>query len=364
MSAGNAFSYAAGLYFYWTDKNGDKTVQRSELGDFYGAYGNINPDLPNSTAKTARFDYNMKPPKTDELIGGIEQQLFADFSIGADASYRKFTDFWWQVHEKHQGQGDYLGPADFDCTSPSTQIPAVLPSGKSVTVVNCHQLNAAPFTVITNRPDYNQTYKGFDIYATKRMSNRWMGRASFTWNDRKQHITGDAGIEDPTHLLQGVGASIIPNNFFGCSSCDGAIAMDRSYGTHGNTWINAKWQYSLTGLLQLPWTSTFGANLAGREGYPVPYYYRLGARRILMEDLGATRNPNMMELDLRLAKAIKVGPVALEIAGEGFNILNNRTILQRNNRIYKSLNTTNAPANAIDEVMSPRIFRLAAKLSF
>ncbi|HEY3054012.1 MAG TPA: TonB-dependent receptor [Thermoanaerobaculia bacterium] len=365
MSAGNSFSYSAGLYFYWTDKNGDKTVQRSEI-DFasgiYGTYGNIDPDNPNPTAKSARFDYNMKPPKTDEFIAGVEQQLFGDLSIGADYSYRKFTDFWWQVHEKHQGQGDYLGPADFDCTSPSTHVTGALPNGQSVTVVNCKQLTPAPFTVITNRPDYNQTYNGFDIYATKRMSNRWMGRASFTWNDRKQHITSDRGIEDPTHLLQP--PNLIPNSWFGCTSCDGSIALDKSYGTHTNTYINARWQYSLTGLLQLPWTTTLGANLTGREGYPVPYYYRISGRRVLMEDLGSTRNPNMMELDMRLGKDFKFGPVGFQLAAEGFNITNNRTVLQRNNRIYRSLNTKNAAGNSIEEIMSPRIFRLAAKLSF
>jgi hypothetical protein len=365
MSAGNPFSYSAGLYFYWHDKDGDNTVQRDEI-DFasgiYGTYGNIDPDNPNGANKTARFNYHMKPPKTDEFIGGIEHELFGNFSVGANYSYRKFTDFWWQVHEKHQGQGDYLGPADFDCTSPSTHVTGTLPNGKSVTIVNCKQLVAAPFTVITNRPDYNQTYNGVDIYATKRMANHWSGRASFTWSDRKQHITSDRGNEDPTHLLQP--PNLIFNNFFGCSSCDGSIAVDKSYGTHTNTYINARWQYNLSGLVQFPWAITFGANLMGREGYPIPYYYRISGRRILMQDLGGTRNPNMMELDLRLAKDVKVGPLGLELAAEGFNIINNRTVLQRNNRIYRSLNTRNAKGNAIEEVMSPRIFRLAAKVFF
>jgi hypothetical protein len=223
-------------------------------------------------------------------------------------------------------------------------------------------LNAAPFTVVTTRPDYNQTYNGFDIFAMKRMSKRWMGRASFTWNDRKQHITSDRGIEDPTHLLQP--PNLIPNNWFGCTSCDGSIAVDKSYGTHTNTYINARWQYSLTGVAQLPWALSLGANVTGREGYPIPYYYRIGARRILIENLGDSRVPNLMELDLRLAKDFAFGPIKMGIAAEGFNIMNNRTILQRNNRIYRALNTPNATANAIEEIMSPRIFRLSAKLSF
>ena len=116
--------------------------------------------------------------------------------------------------------------------------------------------------------------------------------------------------------------------------------------------------------MQFPWQMTLGANLTGREGYPVPYYYRLSPKRILVQDIGTTRNPNMMEVDLRLAKVVKVGPVGLEVAAEGFNLTNNRTVLQRNNRLYRSLNKPNAKGNAIEEVMSPRIFRLAAKLSF
>ncbi|MGZ5475011.1 MAG: hypothetical protein ACXW29_00845 [Thermoanaerobaculia bacterium] len=106
------------------------------------------------------------------------------------------------------------------------------------------------------------------------------------------------------------------------------------------------------------------ANLHWIEGYPIPYYYRIGARRILIEDLGKTRVPNMMELDLRLAKDVSFGPIKMGIAAEGFNITNNRTILQRNNRIYRSLNTPNATADNVEEIMSPRIFRLSAKLSF
>ena len=83
-----------------------------------------------------------------------------------------------------------------------------------------------------------------------------------------------------------------------------------------------------------------------------------------MVELGSRRNPNMMELDLRLAKSVKFGPAGFELALEGFNITNNRTVLQRNNRLYSRLATVNAKGNAIEEIMSPRIFRVAAKLFF
>jgi len=79
--------------------------------------------------------------------------------------------------------------------------------------------------------------EGLDLYATKRMSNHWMMRGSFSYNDRKQNVSA-SGIEDPTPWLQP--PSPIPNNYFGCTSCDGSIVVDRSYGTHSDTYINAR----------------------------------------------------------------------------------------------------------------------------
>ena len=362
VSAGNPYNYAAGLYYYWTDSNGDKTVQKSELGGYYYTYGNIDPEHPNDVPHNARLDYGMTPPKTDELIGGVEMQLMDDLSVGVDYTYRKFTDFWWNVHET--ATGHILGPSDYDC---SATITATTPDGKSHTVPNCVLKDGVDVvgTVITNRPGYSHTYNGLDLFATKRMSNHWMMRGSFSYNDRKQHVSA-SGIEDPTPWLQP--PNPITNNQFGCISCDGSIVVDRSYGTHSNTYINAKWQYNLTALYQFPWQIALGANLTGRQGYPIPYYVRAGSKRILLDGVDADRQPNQMELDLRLAKDFTfAGRGGLTVALEGFNITNNRPILQREPRLWTQSRGTVSrfgSANNVTEVQVPRIFRVSAKVSF
>jgi hypothetical protein len=365
IGAGNPYNYPNGLYYYWTDKNGDNIVQRSELGALYGGYGNIDPTNPNNNVSSARLDYHMKVPKTDEIILGFEREIASDLSFGVNFSHRKFSDFWWQVHEKTAGGNDFLTPADFGPALDSSGKPIMLtgttPSGKSFSIPLLTQKVAAPFTVVTTRPGYTQTYNGFDIYATKRMTNHWMMRGNFSWNDRKQNV-GSNGIEDPMNLLQP--PSPITNNYFGCTNCSGAVALDKSYGTHTDTYINAKWQYNITSLYQLPWQFTVGANLTGRQGYPVPYYYRLGARRVLIQGVDDTRLPNEMDLDLRLAKEITIRRTGFTLAVEGFNMLNDRTVLQRNNRVFRALNTPNALSNAIEELQSPRIFRLSARMAF
>jgi len=244
---------------------------------------------------------------------------------------------------------------------------ATTPNGASHTVPNCVLKSSVDIvdSVITNRPGYNQTYSGLDLFATKRMSHNWMMRGSFSYNDRKQHVSS-SGIEDPTPWLQP--PSPITNNYFGCTSCDGSIVVDRSYGTHSDTYINAKWQYNLTSLYQFPWQISVGANLTGRQGYPIPYYVRAGSKRILLQGVDGGREPNQMELDLRLAKEItlaKRGGVTLAV--EGFNITNNRPVLQRQPRLYtlsRGTLGTFGTANRITEVQVPRVFRVSAKMSF
>lgn len=391
VSAGNPYNYAAGIYYNWTDANHDKIVQRSELGNYYGVYGNIDPDHPNDIPRNARLDYRMKTPKTDELIGGLEMQLMSDVSAGIDYTYRRFTNFWWNVHEKTPGAGDFYSPADYTCLTAVNRSldPITLPNGTTVApggtvpVQDCVLKAGIPtpvFSVITTRPGYHQTYTGVDLFATKRMSHNWMMRGSFSYNDRRQHVGRDS-IEDPTLWLQP--PSPITNNYFGCTNCNNAIVVDQSYGAHSDTYVNARWQYNLTALYQFPWQISLGANLTGRQGYPIPYYVRIGSKRILFDAVDAKREPNQSELDLRLAKDVTLlGKTGFTIAAEAFNIANNRPVLQRQPRAFNgSVVTSTDPvtgantqefqitapfgtANHITEIQVPRIFRLSAKVSF
>ena len=50
-----------------------------------------------------------------------------------------------------------------------------------------------------NRPGYHQRYLGFEVQATKRMSNRWMGRVGFSTNSHREHFDDPAtAVQDPT----------------------------------------------------------------------------------------------------------------------------------------------------------------------
>jgi hypothetical protein len=72
----------------------------------------------------------------------------------------------------------------------------------------------------------------------------------------------------------------------------------------------------------------------------------------------ATRYDDVWDFDLRLAKNIKVGPTAVTLSAEAFNIFNSGTVLQR----FRQVNSSSF--QRIDEILSPRIVRFGARLSF
>jgi hypothetical protein len=348
------------------DINHDKIIQRNELLDYYYAQY-IDPSNPGSTTAAIRPDYNMKPPKTDEFIIGGERELMTDFTVGVNYTYRKYTDFLWTRYEKTQGAEDWYTSADYipagtvggftGATQPPNGTPTGLPS---TTYYKLKAGIAAPvFGVLTNRPDYSQTYNGLELTVNKRLSNNWMMRGSFSYNDWKQH-TGPDGFQDPTPRIQ-----TATNGCYG--DCNGQV-FQRSAGSgaFGNVFIASKWNYNVTGLYQFPWQISVGASLNGREGYPAIYYVQQGvgaegAKQVILGDVGDYHFDNVTNLDLRLAKEFRFfNRAGLTISADLFNALNDRTVLQRTLRTGPA----RATSNRIAEMQSPRVWRFGAKVSF
>jgi len=360
-SPGN-YSYE---YYYFKDLNGDHIAQRNEIDFAYGVAGfnAIDPNNPTAPQQYYRWDRNLKAPTTNELIFGVEHELLTNFTVGVTGTYRKMNDFVWQVGEHTQGKGDVYSPADYVLQAPVT---TKLPNGQTVTL-QYYKLKAgdpAPtFFVIQNRPDYSQNYKSLDLSATKRLSNRWMLRGNFTFQDWKQQV-GSRAVVDPTRGRSSGGS---------CTSCDNSpviVGAGSGSGSFGGVYINSKWAYNVTGTYQIPVVETnFGMNLTGRQGYAIPYVYRVSANDaqgsnfayILAEnDPTQFLQPNLMELDLRLAKDLRVYHGAgVTLSVDMFNALNRQTILQRDVRRLQI-----ATSNHITELQSPRVFRVGMRVTF
>jgi hypothetical protein len=111
-----------------------------------------------------------------------------------------------------------------------------------------------------------------------------------------------------------------------------------------------------------PWGFSVGATLEGRQGYVSAPYQRvsgpLGRRQVQLGAIDQFRNDDLRVLNLHLDKEFKFDPISVVVAVDGFNMTNEDVILQRERRLNIGR------ANSVDEVLSPRVFRVGATIRF
>jgi len=211
-------------------------------------------------------------------------------------------------------------------------------------------------TEYVNREGYTQRYNGLELSLTKRMSNRWMGRFGFSWNQHKEYFDGANALGDPTSTLAN------PN-------IDGGDVM-RASGGSGKSQIYLvlpKYQFILNGAYQAPWGINLGLNMMNRQGYAMPYNRSnvatgdpLGNNKtlLLVDSVTDFRLPSVTSLDMRLGKEFAYNNTRLNLDLDVFNVLNSATVLGRQ---YDLRVTT---ADQVREIMNPRILRLGVRFSF
>ncbi len=209
-----------------------------------------------------------------------------------------------------------------------------------------------------NRPDFNTTYDGAELTLNKRLSNRWLARGSFAYNVNKQHV-GANGCADPTNVL-----TTSTTNAQTCRDGD-FVSVQSSGSGKGNIFVNSKWQFNVVGMYQLPLGFNLAANLYGRQGYPINYFVRTtGAtdkltRNVVVNATDDQRLKSVYEFDIRAEKVANITQNStVTLSMDVFNLLNDGTVLQRQNRLLLS-STQN-----IREIQSPRIFRFGARVAF
>jgi hypothetical protein len=70
------------------------------------------------------------------------------------------------------------------------------------------------------------------------------------------------------------------------------------------------------------------------------------------------RLKNLWDLDLRLAKSLKLGGASLTVAADLFNVFNSNT------ELYRNPSAGGTAYNRLDEILAPRIARLSARFTF
>jgi hypothetical protein len=127
-------------------------------------------------------------------------------------------------------------------------------------------MTPAKSTEYRTREGYSQRYWGFEVVATKRMANRWMGRVIFSTNDWREYFNGPNSQTDPTPTV-------------GSPNIDGGYVVSAAGGSgkSGIYMVQPKYQFSANGAFQAPYGIDLGVNYLIRQGYPMPWY-RTSAR--------------------------------------------------------------------------------------
>jgi hypothetical protein len=354
---GNAY-----VEYDWRDTNGDDTVEPNEIDySHLRSFLGIDPTNPSNLASTYTIDPNYHANKDYELVAGLDRELAPNLAVSVAYTYRKSTDLtatqllWGYYWYPWVGvtRADYQ-PGEAFCANGYCTTPLVL---------NDAVFDRADVTtgaVLTNRKDYNRTYSGLELSLVKRLSNKWMGRVAFSLNDWREHLgsqfySGQDGVSTAN-----------PNRTYYDSQTDGGVVAAYGAGSGKVYFNNAKWQLNANLLYQLPWQMEVAGNLFGRQGYPNPIYAQLdngsldGVFPVLADNtqMDTQRLPDLWDLDLRVAKSVKIGSTRLQLTAEMFNVLNSGTELTRVNDFSASA------YQRLDEILAPRIVRFGARLQF
>jgi hypothetical protein len=358
----NPSSVAGSASYRWVDTNGDHFAQASEvnLNEFITAAGGFNPANPTAVTSANILDPNLKAPRTTSVVIGMDRELVPNLAVTANYSYTKTTDLFGNftgtiTPRNGVGRGDYTPGAGFSGT-----LPDGTPYNVATWIPNAAAIAAGNngFTT-TNVPGFSTAYNGIEVGITKRLSNKWMSRIGFSWNDATEHFDEAAGMYD----TNGNPTPTVTEPLKG----GGQFAPQSGGSGSGTIYINAKWQFNANAMYQAPWGIEVSANVFGRQGYPQPFV-RTGTAAALGADSGITvllspeidsfRYPNLWNTDIRVAKQFTVDRVRIRGIFDLFNVMNANTALVRVNDV------TSPTVNALAQNLSPRIARVGVVVGF
>jgi hypothetical protein len=333
----------------WVDLNGDKSVQANEV--VYTAIpvqstSGYNYNNPTQATTTGKVDPNLTNDKTNELLVSFDRQIGNQFAVSGAYIWRKYSNFRWTPT-------DDWSSADY---KPVTWTPAAssCPAGAECPTVTYYERLRQPGVnyTYTNQPDYWRGYNGVELTARKRMSNRWMMNASYSYNNAPVHYDSPAAYEDPTNIEWLNGGQYSPE-----STSSGI----------GNVFVNQKWIFRLSGAYQLPFLgldvsafyNSHGGNPFIRTVTSPNRAFGASSTGLYFEKRGDERLPTFQTVDFRVDRPFTFfGRMKVLASMDVFNLMNENTALS----IRGAQNASNA--NQISSLLAPRVLRFGFRATW
>jgi hypothetical protein len=356
-AAGSRYSY-----YYWNDANGDLYFDEAERDslDFQYCAGCPNDFV---TAATPNRTEGFDPELTTEGVIGVQHSFLPELVVGAEYTYRDRSDINWFRNLLETPDGTIRAELATDYERAGS-VGKPLPDG---TVVSAPRyalrdgFSNSGGDLQTTSSRSIQT-NAFGVNFIKRLSNQWMARGFLQWSRGEWDVPSDYNAgSDPN-----------PNEFG--SDISGTLYgedVGTRSGAKGDVFLESSWSWNLNGMYQFapdrPYGFNIAANLYGREGYPLPYYFSsnpsdgLGTRNIsvMNGDIDRFRADDIFTTDLRLEKEFAAsGNVGFTFSIDIFNLFNEAYVMQRER------NQNTSRYDFLDESLAPRIWRLGVRLNW
>jgi hypothetical protein len=349
------------LVYSATDRNGNNVADPNEL-ETLQTYSGVDPANPAAGVNFNRISPDVKAPKNARARRRIRPR------VDAPVRHQRIDD----VAPVHGPDLERTGPAQqitvyplAGVTSADYEVEGTVQGNvaglgaysQQYYAPRASSLPAGNGSEFRNRPDYSQQYLGLEVQATKRLSNKWMGRFGFSSNRHTESFGSDAARQDP-------GPSTTWPNI------DGGAFVTATTGSGKSEiyMILPRYQVTASGLYQFPWGINAAANLVAREGYGMPFFEPvesadpvLPEKRVLLVDPEKSRLPGVTSLDLRGEKSFTFGNRELVLTADLFNAFNASTVLGRQ---YDVTAAGNTGYNQPIEIMNPRLLRFGVRFQF
>lgn len=332
-----------------------------------------------------QVDPDIKPNRTSELMLTLEREVFTDFAVTLNMTYRKYDQYNWSLLDYRdayltadgksalESQAWYVSggtiPGTIDVgTNPDWNGSTGEAAGKQYYYRDANY-GYTPYRWQTNQPDYYRDFYGVDLIFNKRLSSKWMLTGSFTLQTQKTHY-GDKGYMNPNNVWATEGQ---PYSAY-IGSASGKI----------NMWAYSRWLVKIGGLYQLPYDINFGFTFIAREGWIIRervqiYDYTIPNTRdrgqwLELSPFSSERLPTYGNLTIRIEKMLRLGDTGrIYLMADLFNVFNTATMIQRYDRdhgtyyVYSdSSKNYFAPQRDFDaySILNPRLLRFGVRFTF
>jgi hypothetical protein len=333
---------------YWYGDNGDGIPTYNEL--YYGgynvyAYAYYTSNIDYKTGRTnARFASNYNTPLLDEVTLSFEKQLVEDLAVSITGIYKKQHNLDREIGIMEDGTVETKA----NWYKKGTQTV----NGTTVDVWDRLAVPVGSYLTNYGSKTYNR-YLAVQLGLTKKFSNKWMGDASFIWQDWKN--------------IMDVNETFNMTNF---DYFNGAPYSPRSIRGAADVFVNSRWQFKLSGLYQLPWNINLTAVFSAQEGYVLGNYVQStkklkgGSYQLLYESgkkFGDDRLPAFWTLNLGVEKKFPLGSdgrTTATIFVDAYNLTNNATVLAKGAQF-------GTPSFAkVTKELNPGIFQFGFRVNF